>query len=228
MTIHDFLIDLSAYRGENVFNPWGQSDALHDIGDPASAIRRVNLGVYLELRSQADYIFMAEALGYQGGHFSGVALTSERMLLGYHAISPEEIFGQYKPQRTSDPAKLDKEILRQKGFNEPTDTVVWQGLRDCGFDLFKVVFWNIFPFHPYNKGNILSNRTPSEAELELGYGYFIKLKQIYPNAKVVAIGKKCQDTLAAFGMECPALRHPSMGGANEFRSGLQNLKKENG
>lgn len=225
MTEQDFVAKLSTYRGKNVFNPWGESDALHDIGAAAPIIRRMNLAVYMGLRPQVDYIFMGEALGYQGGHFSGVALTCERMLLGYHDVKPEVIFGEYQAKRTSDPTKLSNKVWQMKGFNEPTDTVVWQGLQEFGFDTNRVFLWNIFPFHPYQEGDLLTNRTPTQEELREGFVYFKELQKFYPRAKVVAIGKKCQQTLAAFGVECVALRHPSMGGAAEFRRGLTELSK---
>ena len=112
-----FVESLTAYSGTNVFNPWRDSDGVADVGAMAPAIRRLNLTAYLGLRQDVDYIFMAEALGYQGGHFSGVALTCERMLLGYHAVQPAMVFGNYQAQRTSDPALLQG-LLKQKGFND--------------------------------------------------------------------------------------------------------------
>lgn len=225
MIEQDFIAKLSGYRGKNVFNPWGESDSLYDIGVAAPVVRRMNLAVYMALRPRVDYIFMGEALGYQGGHFSGVALTCERMILGYHQVKPRMIFGDYVAKRTSDPEKIGNKVVQRNGFNEPTDTVVWQGLLDCGFDTGRVFLWNIFPFHPYRAGNILTNRTPNQEELRIGFGYFNELLQFYPRARVVAIGKKCQETLLYFGVECVALRHPSMGGVAEFRRGLAELSK---
>lgn len=222
MTELNLISSLSEYHAENVFNPWVETDGVADIGIQAPAIRRVNLTAYLSLRKSAEYIFMAEALGYQGGHFSGVALTCERMLLGYHAVKPEQIFADYQPQRTSNPELL-KGMVKDKGFNEPTDTVVWGALLEQGLDPFKVVMWNIFPFHPHLTDDMLSNRTPTEQELLTGYKYFELLRKMYPNAKIVAIGKKCGDTLKKFGVKCLDVPHPSMGGANRFREAIKKL-----
>lgn len=217
-----FVQSLTEYNGTNVFNPWLDYDQEYDIGVNAPTIRRLNLTAYLGLRSQVDYIFMAEALGYQGGHFSGVALTCERMLLGYHAVQPQMVFGDYKAQRTSSPA-LVQGLLKEKGFNEPTDTVVWGALMEHKIDPFKVVMWNIFPFHPHQPGDLLSNRTPTQQELLAGFKYFQSLQSMYPAAKVVAIGRKCADTLAKFKVDCVAVPHPSMGGANKFREQVAKL-----
>ena len=68
---------------ENVFNPWKDTDPVHD--NPvldAPAIRRENLRRYLLPRvGQARWLLVAEAPGYNGCKFSGIAMTSERQLL---------------------------------------------------------------------------------------------------------------------------------------------------
>ena len=84
MDINTFIDKLQSYQSENVFNPWRDYDADTEIGPQAPAMRRENLRRYLKLRQNAHYLFIAEALGYQGGHFSGVAITSERILVGQH------------------------------------------------------------------------------------------------------------------------------------------------
>ena len=73
MEINTFLDKLQSYHSEQVFNPWRDFDTSCDIGPQAPVIRSANLRRYLELRPDAHYLFIAEALGYQGGHFSGVA-----------------------------------------------------------------------------------------------------------------------------------------------------------
>lgn len=84
MTIKEFIAALQQVHSETSFNPWADYDPSCDIGPQAPLIRAANLKRYLELRQEARYLFIAEGLGYQGGHFSGMAMTSERILLGHH------------------------------------------------------------------------------------------------------------------------------------------------
>lgn len=220
-----FVESLTAYSGTNVFNPWRDYDPEYDIGVNAPVIRRANLVAYLGLRQQVDYIFMAEALGYQGGHFSGIAMTSERMLLGNHEIKPYDIVGNYQSQRVSWDKTAGRVTQKKFGYEEPTATVVWKALRDNGFDFCKVILWNIFPFHPHKEEEMLTNRAPTDVELLQGFEYFKSLQFMYPKAKIVAIGQKCACTLDKFGVAyVKNLRHPSMAGITEFRKGMAELK----
>ena len=103
MEINTFLDKLQSYHSEQVFNPWRDFDTSCDIGPQAPVIRSANLRRYLELRADAHYLFIAEALGYQGGHFSGIAITSERILLGHHPdVEPKSVLGEWDYRRTSD------------------------------------------------------------------------------------------------------------------------------
>lgn len=225
MTIQDFIDKLQSYQGELVFNPWRDFDTYCDIGAQAPVIRTENLKRYLELRQNAHYLFIAEGLGYQGGHFSGIAITSERIILGNHPdVEQKSVLGDWNYQRTSDPeSPLLNRTQKLLGFNEPTDTVVWNALNKHGLAAMDVILWNIFPFHPYKDGKLLSNRTPSNAELDIGIEYAKMLLALVPGMKVVAIGQKAANTLARYGVECEAVPHPSMGGANRFKAAVAEI-----
>lgn len=225
MTIDTFIKNLQAYHKENVFNPWAQYDTSCDIGAEGLAIRVANLRRYLELRQKAHYLFIAEALGYQGGHFSGIAITSERILLGEHpSVDPRSVLGEWDYRRTSNPSSpLLNNSQKAKGFNEPTDTVVWNVLNTHGLAAFDVILWNIFPFHPHQPGKLLTNRTPSTEELDVGLDFAKQLLELVPDMKIIAIGGKAAATLARYGVKAEAVRHPSMGGANEFRAAVAEI-----
>lgn len=152
MDISCFLNHLARYSGENTFNPWADHDENYEI-EKALAIRRANLKDYLTLRiGGARILLVAEACGYQGGHFSGIAMTCERMLLDFHpAVTSAMVLG-HKGNRTSrKDSPLLKPIQQEKGFNEPTDSVVWKACLEAGLSPRDFLLWNIFPFHPYKK-----------------------------------------------------------------------------
>src|SRR5256885_6986355 len=78
-----FVRLLKASPSGAVFNPWWQIDEENDIGPQSAATRRKHLTVYFRERlGTAGLAIIGEAIGYRGGHFSGIAMTSERMLLG--------------------------------------------------------------------------------------------------------------------------------------------------
>src|SRR4029077_10898554 len=57
-----------------------RSHAENDVGSAAPRIRREQLRVYLCARlSTARLAVIGEALGCRGGHFTGIAMTSERI-----------------------------------------------------------------------------------------------------------------------------------------------------
>lgn len=227
ISIDKFIENLQAYHSENVFNPWAEYDTSCDIGPKGVEIRVANLRRYLELRQKAHYLFIAEGLGYQGGHFSGIAITSERILLGEHPdVDPKSVLGEWEYLRTSDPqSPLLNRTQKLKGFNEPTDTVVWNALNRHGLAAFDVILWNIFPFHPHQPGKLLTNRTPSTEELDVGIEYARQLMELVPNMQVLAIGQKAANTLGRYGVECMTAPHPSMGGANKFKAKVAELFK---
>ena len=199
----------------HVFNPWFDVDDENDISQKAPEIRRNNLLSYLRQRKSARYLLIAEAVGYQGGHFSGIAMTSERILLGQmlsKGITPDSVFKGNNHLRTSKPE------LKPNGFSEPTATIVWGAVLDSGIDPNKFLFWNIFPWHPYNpQKGMLSNRTPTRQELMYGPPIVKTLLKIFENMTVFAVGQKSAGKMRDMGIACEAFRHPARGGSRKFR-----------
>ena len=214
-------------QGTGLFNPWYDTDD-HDLDELAPEQRRLQLLAYLLARRNAPLVLIAEALGYQGGRFSGIAMTSERMLLGHHAtVRPEDVLPVGFPiRRTSGSKGLPSRASRQHGFTEPTATTVWRALRR-ELDPFKFVLWNSVPWHPHRQGNGLSNRAPSTVEQAAGLCHVRRLLDLFPGAKVVAIGNKAQTSLAGL-VDTHHLRHPANGGSSEFNRGVQRLVKQGG
>ncbi len=206
-----------------MFNPWFHRDKEHDISPAAPEIRRKQFEQYLAERQQeAKYLLIAEALGYQGGHFTGIAMTSERILLGHqqskYGVKPGHVFRSIKPERTSKPEFIEK------GMTEPTATIMWGAITKLGINPYEVVLWNAVPWHPYNKEKgILSNRTPTEKEINAGITHLMAFIRLFKGTRIIAVGKKCEQSLLQLGLDHDCVRHPANGGAPEFRKQFRNL-----
>ncbi|MDT8318660.1 MAG: uracil-DNA glycosylase [bacterium] len=203
----------------NVFNPWCDIDSDNDIGPESPVIRREQLKAYLSERiGKARYVLMGEALGYQGGHFTGIAMTSERIILGCQkdkGLCPEYIFSSISPRRTSRPE------IKVHGFTEPTATIVWRALLKEGIDPREFVIWNSFAWHPYNPSKgFLSNRRPLEEELNEGETVLRQFLLLFPDSIVIAVGNIAGERLKALGIDFIKVRHPANGGAGKFRQQL--------
>lgn len=217
-----FVKALCDYRAPEVFNPWSDCDQDHDLGPDCAEIRRRQLLHYLKERvGTADTLLCAEAIGYQGGHFSGIPMTSERLLLGglkHKQLLPEMVFRGLKPERTSRPE------VRPNGFTEPTATIVWGFLADQGIDSRRVVLWNAFPWHPYHAAKgLLSNRTPTDDELTAGHDILQLMLDMGKFKQVVAVGEKSYLQLSQLGLTVVKVRHPANGGAGKFRNQMLEL-----
>ncbi len=209
---------------EGVFNPWADVDRENDMGPDCPEIRRRHLARYLECRiGKAFYLLVGEAVGYQGGHFSGIPMTSERILLGFHGsrgIRPDHVVPGLDPQRTSKPEKMPR------GFSEPTATIVWEAVLRSGCQSTDFVLWNAFPWHPFNpKRGILSNRKPKEKEMIYGTEAGMSFLELFPDAIVIAVGKVSAQWFDSLQVAHYSVRHPTQGGARQFRSQLSEVMK---
>lgn len=223
-SVKNFISRLSEFESPRVFNPWRNFHPDYEV-ENAVSIRQEQLITYLTRRIRpAKILLIAEACGYQGGHFTGIAMTCERMILNKHPVINSSMILGKDGHRTSRPDSpfIEKEKQKKDGFNEPTDTVVWSACLEAGLSPDEFILWNIFPFHPYKGNQLLTNRTPTDEELRIGLHYTKKLMEITGPLPLFAIGKKSELTLSGAGLTATCLRHPANGGANIFRSGLKN------
>ncbi|MGC1320862.1 MAG: uracil-DNA glycosylase [Candidatus Udaeobacter sp.] len=204
-----FLRLLKASPSGAVFNPWWQIDEENDIGPHSPAIRRKHLAVYFRERlGKARLAIVGEALGYRGGHFSGIPMTSERMLLGKQPV----ILAGIKPRRTSKPS------VCPHGFAEPTATIVCGALLKIGVLPDEFVLWNAFPWHSFDPHlGLLSNRTPNKSEQLSGRPALKAFLELFPCEQIVALGKIAAAQLEQVGVTAHSVRHPASGGAKRFR-----------
>jgi uracil-DNA glycosylase len=205
-----FLRLLKASPSGAVFNPWWQIDEENDVSPHSPAIRRKHLAVYFRERlDKARLAIVGEALGYRGGHFSGIPMTSERMLLGKQSV----IVAGIKPRRTSKPS------VCPDGFSEPTATIVWGALLKIGVLRDEFVLWNAFPWHSFDpQRGRLSNRMPNKFERAAGLPVLKAFLELFPCDQVVALGKIAAAQLETIGVNAHCVRHPASGGAKLFRS----------
>jgi uracil-DNA glycosylase len=207
-----------------VFNPWWEADAQNDIAPSAPTIRRKQLHAYLEKRlGKAQLAVIGEALGYRGGHFSGIPMTSERLLLGRSQkvqLRPSDVLSDLKPRRTSKPEK------RADGFSEPTATIVWGTLLRRGLKSDQFVLWNAFPWHSFDsRRGMLSNRTPNNSEQAAGLPVLKAFLELFSCDQVVALGKIAVAQLEQLRVNAYCVRHPASGGAKIFREQIAKISR---
>ena len=168
-----------------------------------------------------NLVLIGEAIGYRGGHFSGIPMTSERILLGRNEkvrIAPKNIFSDIEPRRTSKPKKCPA------GVSEPTATIVWSTLPELGLQPEQFVLWNAFPWHSFDPSRgMLSNRTPTRKERAAGLSVLKAFLDLFPRDKIVALGKIAFSQLAELDIEAVYVRHPASGGARLFRQQIARI-----
>jgi len=214
-SVEKFMQLLKESPSDAVFNPWWETDEENDVSPHSPAIRRKHLSVYFHERlGKARLAIIGEALGYRGGHFSGIPMTSERMLLREH----QHIVAGIKPRRTSKPS------VCPNGFSEPTATIVWGALLKIGVLPDEFVLWNAFPWHSFDpRRGLLSNRTPNKSEQLSGRPVLKAFLELFVCEHIVALGKIAGSQLEQLGVHAHCVRHPASGGAKLFRQQIAKI-----
>lgn len=196
----DALADTSL---RSVFNPYSDYCAVHDRTDGAR-VRKRNLVHFLEaaIEAQVDTIWIARDLGYRGGRRTGVPLTDE-----VHLTSASSLLGGVTFDRaTHGPVVAER-----------TAAVVWRVLSRVGAPVF---LWNVFPLHPHEVDDPLSNRCHSRAERDATWPFLTALIAMIAPRRIVAIGRDAGLALAGIDIPVLTVRHPSYGGQAEFIAGV--------
>lgn len=195
-----------------LYNPWASS-CQYDTDHNGPVQRQDRLVQHFNC--DPALLLIGEAPGYQGCRYSGVAFTSERLLLAgsIPRCSSGLLPGQLSNRLTT----------REKPFSEPSATIVWKALDDMGIAP-RTLLWNAVQLHPHKPGDPWSNRTPTPAELDYGIPALQMLLERFPSVPVLAVGKKADQLLKRAGITPAAtLRHPANGGARLFREGLRGV-----
>lgn len=197
--INNFISELTGYKSScTVFN-------MYQVEIDGAEIRRNNLRLYLQKMKTLNpsVLLLGEAPGYKGARLTGVPFTSE-------VIIKNESFFDRKAgyQYVNSPDNLEWEL---------SASIVWgkiSALND------KPLLWNIFPFHPHQSDDILSNRTPSKKELLIGKAYLKMLLEIFDFKKIIALGRKSESQLRDMDIDYHYVRHPANGGKKQFELGI--------
>lgn len=186
-----------------LFNPWADQ-CPHATQQNTVETRLMRLAQHLDC--EARLILVGEAPGYQGCRYSGIAFTSERQLLA--GTIPRV-------------PRLDHRLsTRSQSFSEPSATIIWRTLYRLKM-ADRSILWNAVQLHPHMPGTVWGNRTPKTAELAYGRPALQLLREAFPLAHIVAVGKKAERALDLLGISYLAsVRHPANGGATLFDAGL--------
>lgn len=206
MTPTSFVKALASLSLEDVFNPYSDTCPVHDRTDAAS-YRRTNLRTYLSAAENigVDTIWMGRDLGYRGGRRTGLALTDE-----FHLAEMARVY----------PGCASRQATRGPVIAERTAAEIWGVLKVIEKP---PLLWNVFPFHPHEADNPLTNRRFKAKELALVNELNNALIKWLGVRRIVAIGQDAASYATAFGVEVLTVRHPSYGGVKDFRNGMRQI-----
>jgi uracil-DNA glycosylase len=177
-----------------------------------NAIRRENLRLYLEEIGEPRMLLVGEAPSHRGGRLTGIAFTSEQIML---SGVDGRFLGESRGYR--------KATTGPKRSTEASATMVWTTIKNIEP---LPLLWNAFPFHPFVSANPFSNRIPTTGELLIGAPFLETLMRLFPIEIVVAIGNLAERSLTGLGIAHTKVRHPSQGGKRKFVEGLARLAAE--
>jgi hypothetical protein len=186
-----------------LFNAYHESNPDADLPD-GHLIRQENFRNYLNsFDREPPLLVLGEAAGPWGCRFSGVPFTSEEQI-----CSQDFPFsGKQSSQRASP-------------HRENTAKIFWTAMQSFHPNFF---VWNCVPFHPHLLEDSLSVRSPSGEELIRFYPLLKALLSLLHPWRVVAVGRKAEQALRNLEYPCIYVRHPSHGGATEFRAAIDRI-----
>lgn len=186
--------------------------ATRSLGNPFSDSRLANnLKLYLNYLTgrPAPIALIGEAAGHRGCALTGMPFTSPETLRDCQ----NAFFASHRER-----------MFRQGDIFEMSGRYVW-GVADAHGIV--PLLWNALPFHPHQPGKPRSNRTPTNAELEMGEPFLTAILDIFTPSAVVAVGKKAEQSLRRLypDLAFTTVRHPAMGGSTLFKAQMAVILK---
>jgi hypothetical protein len=200
MTPRNFVRSIQKVKFANVFNPYSDRCAVHDLDDAPDRRTKALLGMLeAAATTDVDALWIGRDLGYRGGRRTGLALTDD-VHLSIHAtrwnISVER-------------ATAGSMIA------ERTAAVIWSLLASVRAHVF---LWNVFPFHPHDPHDPFTNRSHNSRERAAGEAILAELIVLLRPRRLVCIGNDAaKAALRLAGLaDVVQVRHPSYGGQRDF------------
>lgn len=151
------------------------------------------------VREPVEAIWVGRDLGYRGGRRTGFALTDD-----VHIDSHAKRWNISAERPTIGDAVAER-----------TAAVIWSVLDQIDARIF---LWNVFPLHPHQPGDPLTNRQHNIRERRAGEALLEVLIRLLRPSRIIALGNDASEasTRAAGGIPVIGVRHPSYGGQRQF------------
>src|SRR5690606_28871584 len=146
-------------------NPYRNPDLADNLFQYLLAVKKLN---------SQPVLMVGEALGYKGGRLTGIPFSCGDMYSRFnHPLLLE----------------LKSKFILTSQESENTATMVWEYLTEKQQT---PLFWNAFPFHPYQVRRPKTNRAPTAKEIQQGSRYLQQLTDIFQPTTIAGIGRKGQ------------------------------------
>ena len=145
------------------------------------------------IETRAETIWIARDLGYRGGRRTGIPLTDE-----VHLDEAGRLLGDISYTKATTGAAVA----------ERTAAIVWRMLTRVNQP---VMLWNVFPFHPHDANDPMSNRCHSRLERETTWPLLEALIEMLQPRQIVAIGRDAHMALEPLPVDRRAKGTPLAG-----------------
>jgi uracil-DNA glycosylase len=207
--LKSIIHDLSTQNFTDSFNPYRDLCEYFDVPESCK-VRKKNLENYFEYFSKFDAVdlWIGRDLGYKGGRRTGIPFTSENNISNLNSKLG---------------LNLKIESNSKVISSEVSANTIWEIFNNLSNN---IIFWNIYPYHPHEKGNQLSNRKFNREEEAFGLKILEALIHTLNIKRIICIGNDSYKSLKKIKIEnilIISVRHPSYGGVNTFKEQISKI-----